>query len=144
MALAMVAAHYRVAVDPAQLAHELGLGQQAIDADDIVRAAKRVGLRARRLRAVKLARLASAPPACGRRLQDGQFGVIGLRRPDGRLRVGFPWNKSFRDMTPEELQEIWSGELDLDYAPDRRRRDRPGIIWISLVPDLDLALPQAR
>ena len=77
MALAMVAAHYRVSADPAQLAHELGLGQRATDGDDIVRAAKRIGLRARRLRGVKLTRLAAAPLPAIVVFKDGQLGFAG-------------------------------------------------------------------
>lgn len=112
-ALAMVAAHYRISADPVQLAHELGLGLRAADGDDIVRAARRVGLKARRLLGAKLTRLAAVPLPAIVAFKDGLFGVIGLRRPDGRLRVGFPWNKSFRDMTLEEVEQIWSGELIL-------------------------------
>ena len=83
------------------------------DADDIVRAAKRIGLKARRLRALKLSRLAAVPLPAIIAFKDGQFGIIGLRRPDGRLRIGFPWDKSHTDMTLEELDQIWSGEVIL-------------------------------
>jgi ATP-binding cassette, subfamily B, bacterial HlyB/CyaB len=112
-ALAMVAAHYRISADPVQLAHELGLGVRTADGDDIVRAAKRIGLKARRLQGAKLTRLVTAPLPAIIAFKDGLFGVLGLRRPDGLLRVAFPWNKSFRDMTLDEVEQIWSGELIL-------------------------------
>jgi subfamily B ATP-binding cassette protein HlyB/CyaB len=113
MALAMLATRYRISADPVQLAHELGLGLRPASGDDIVRAATRIGLKARRLRRVKLSRLASVPLPAIVAFKDGQFGIVGLRRPDGRLRIGFPWDRSHRDMTPEELDQIWSGELIL-------------------------------
>ena len=45
VSLAMIAAHYRIACDPGQMAHDLGLGQRAATAEDVVRAARRVGLK---------------------------------------------------------------------------------------------------
>jgi len=59
MALSVVAGHYRIAADPVQLAHELGLGQRAAGCNEIVRAALRLGLKARQVRKVSLKRLAS-------------------------------------------------------------------------------------
>jgi ATP-binding cassette, subfamily B, bacterial HlyB/CyaB len=112
-ALAMVAAHYRISADPAQLVHELGLGSRAADGDDVIRAARRVGLKARRLLGAKLTRLAAAPLPAVIAFKDGLFGVIGFRRADGRLRVVFPWNQSFQDMTLDEVEQVWSGELIL-------------------------------
>jgi ATP-binding cassette, subfamily B, bacterial HlyB/CyaB len=113
MALSAVAWHYRVAADPVQLAHELGLGSRAASGDDIVRAAKRLGLKARMLSRAKLTRLAAVPLPAIVAFKDGQFGVIGFRGPDGRLRIGFPMTKSFRDMTLAEVAQVWSGELVL-------------------------------
>ena len=44
--LAMVAGYYRIAADPAQLRHELALGAHAAAPEDLVRAAKRLNLKA--------------------------------------------------------------------------------------------------
>ena len=49
LSLAMIAGYYRIASDPAQMAHDLGIGQRAANAEDIVRAARRIGLKARAL-----------------------------------------------------------------------------------------------
>ena len=38
----MVAAHYRIASDPAQMSHDLGLGERMASAGDLVRAARRI------------------------------------------------------------------------------------------------------
>ena len=49
LSLAMIAAFYRIASDPAQMAHDLSLGHSAARAEDIVRAARRIGLKAHAL-----------------------------------------------------------------------------------------------
>src|SRR5208337_3766191 len=59
--LAMIAGYYRIACDPAQMAHDLGLGHRASNAEDIVRAARRLGLKARALPDQTPKRLRSAP-----------------------------------------------------------------------------------
>jgi subfamily B ATP-binding cassette protein HlyB/CyaB len=46
-ALTLIAGYYRIAAQPSQLAHDLGLAQRAIESGDLVRAAQRLGLRAR-------------------------------------------------------------------------------------------------
>ena len=112
-ALALIAGHYRIAAEPPQLAHDLGLGQRATDSDDIVRAAQRLGLKARIVRKPSLQRLGAIPLPAMIALKDGQFAVVAMRHADGRLRIGLPWNKSFRDVTPDELAELWAGEVIL-------------------------------
>ena len=113
LALSVVAGRYRIAADPIQLAHELGLGQKPSQGEDIVRAAKRLGLKARLIRSAPLERLGRVPLPVIIAFKDGKFGVLAHRRTDDTFRIGFPWNKSFRDMTLEQLGEIWSGETIL-------------------------------
>jgi subfamily B ATP-binding cassette protein HlyB/CyaB len=122
-ALSVVAGRLRIAADPIQLAHELGLGQKPADGEDIVRAAKLVGLKARLVRHVKPRRLAGIPLPAIILLKDGQFGVLLHRLPNGGLRIGLPWNKTFRDLTVDELVEISEGDLILIS----RRFAGPGI-----------------
>jgi hypothetical protein len=47
IALSLVAGFYRITADPAQIAHDLGLGQRLAQDVDLVRAAQRLGLGAR-------------------------------------------------------------------------------------------------
>jgi subfamily B ATP-binding cassette protein HlyB/CyaB len=112
-ALALVAGYYRIAADAPQLVHDMGLGQRVADSSDILRAAKRLGLKARLAPKQRLHRLSTVPLPAILRLKDGQFVVLAARHPDGRLRVGLPWLKTFREVTPAELDEMWSGELIL-------------------------------
>jgi hypothetical protein len=79
--LAMVAAFYRIACDPAQMAHDLGLGGRNANAEDIFRAARRAGLKSRILRAQELKRLYTAPLPAIVGLKDGSFAVSIRRRP---------------------------------------------------------------
>jgi subfamily B ATP-binding cassette protein HlyB/CyaB len=46
-ALALVAGYYRIAADADQLSHELALAGRLADADDLARAARLLGLKAR-------------------------------------------------------------------------------------------------
>jgi subfamily B ATP-binding cassette protein HlyB/CyaB len=122
-ALALVAGFYRISADSAQLAHDLGLGHRSADTNDVLRAAKTLGLKARHVRKQGLPRLATVPIPAILNFKDGQFAILAARHPDGRMRLGLTWLKTFREMKPEELAEIWSGELILIA----RRLGGPGI-----------------
>lgn len=60
-ALCGIAAYYRIAADPVQLARELALTGRAADESDLVRAARMVGLKARLVGKVTAERLATLP-----------------------------------------------------------------------------------
>ena len=112
-ALSLVASYFRIVVEPSQLAHDLGLGNRPASSDDIVRAAIRLGLKARLLRNPSLKRVAAVPLPAIISLKDGQFAFLASRHADGRLRIGFPLDKSFRDVTVDGLGEIWDGGVIL-------------------------------
>ena len=111
--LSLIAGHYRIPLDPAQVAHDLGLGTRASEGGDIVRAAQRIGLRARMLTGQGAKRLASCPVPAIVRGEDGRYLVLLARLPDGRLRIGDPTARAQRAETVEELAEKWTGELIL-------------------------------
>src|SRR5262245_16146877 len=87
-ALAAVAGYYRIAADPAQISHDLGLRGCCSGTEDVVRAARRIGLKAKLLRSQCIEQLASVPfpaivPVSGsafliltRRLSDGRFASV--------------------------------------------------------------------
>jgi len=112
-ALAVIARYYRIAADPAQLAHELGLAGHASGSGDLVRAAQRLGFKGRIVKGPSARRLTAVPLPAILSLKEGQFGVIALRHTDGQLRIVFPSSKSFRDLTPAEVAELGAGELIL-------------------------------
>ena len=106
-ALSLVASYFRIVVEPSQLAHDLGLGNRPANPDDIVRAATRLGLKARHSHNPSLKCVAAVPLPAIISLKDGQFAVLASRHADSRLRVGFPLDKSFRDVTLDGLLDIW-------------------------------------
>src|ERR1700720_89866 len=57
LSLTTIAGHYRIAADPFQLSHDLGLGPPPTTREDIVRAGSRIGLKSRLLKGQKVERL---------------------------------------------------------------------------------------
>lgn len=112
-ALAAIASHYRIAADPFQLAHDLGLGTRTAVGEDIVRAAKRIGLRSRLLREQDAKRLASIPVPCMLRTKDGAYWVLVARLADGQFRIFNTLNRSTLNEKAEALVAAWDGEIIL-------------------------------
>jgi ATP-binding cassette, subfamily B, bacterial HlyB/CyaB len=113
IALAGIAAHYRIAVDPGQMSHELGLGETQASPEDLVRAARRVGLKAAIQVDQSPERLAKVPLPAILALSDGSFAVLTHRLPDGRLRVVNPVTRAQNLITLPELSPAWSGTIVL-------------------------------
>ena len=113
LSLAMIAGYYRIACDPAQMAHDLGLGHRASNAEDIVRAARRLGLKARALPDQTPKRLRSAPLPGILQMRDGSFVILTHRLDDGRLRIIRPLTRAQSFETLEDVTQAWSGELVL-------------------------------
>ena len=122
-ALAFVSGHYQIGADALQLMHDAGLGQKQSGPDEVIRMAKRLGLKARLQSNQPADRLKLIPLPAILRLKDGSFAVAALRFPDGRLRVAHPTRRSFKDSQPEELAGTWSGDIILIA----RRFGGPGI-----------------
>jgi ATP-binding cassette, subfamily B, bacterial HlyB/CyaB len=112
-ALATIAGHYRIAADPFQLAHDLGLGARPTSGEDLIRAATRIGLKSHLLNAQKPERLASVPLPAILRMKDGGYRILALRLSDGRLRVADPIARIAKDQTKEDLAAAWDGEIIL-------------------------------
>jgi ATP-binding cassette, subfamily B, bacterial HlyB/CyaB len=111
IALAAIAAHYRIASDPAQMSHELGLGEAPASAEDLVRAARKIGLKAAILVKQTIKRLTSSPMPVILGMADGTFAVLTHRLPDGRLRLINPVTRGQSLVTIDEFLPTWSGTL---------------------------------
>src|SRR5256885_1518816 len=72
--LAEIAGFFRIAVDPAQLAHQLALTGRKATSEDLVRAARHVGLKARILRNPEDKRFKTVPMPAIISLAQGGFG----------------------------------------------------------------------
>jgi ATP-binding cassette, subfamily B, bacterial HlyB/CyaB len=111
--LAAIAAHYRIAAEPEQLHHDLGLGQDMARSDDVLRAAKRLGLRARALHRVGAERLLRVPMPCILGGKNGEFVLLVARSPDGDLRIVNPVLRDSSQVRPEEIADWWDGSIIL-------------------------------
>lgn len=113
LSFAAIAGYYRIACDPAQMAHDLGLGQGPASAEDIVRAARRIGLKARALRGQDAKRLRTAPLPAILEMKDGSFSILTHRLDDGRLRLVNPLSRQQSFLPFEDVIQAWSGSLVL-------------------------------
>jgi subfamily B ATP-binding cassette protein HlyB/CyaB len=102
LAVSMIAAHYRVLADPAYLKRELALGAQPASSDDLLRAAKRSGFKARRLQ-LDQRRLHTAPSPAILVEEGGKFSVLVGRNATGAFRVIDPVTRVPEDLDPEIL-----------------------------------------
>ena len=121
--LAMLAAHYRIACDPAQLAHDLGLADKPATAADIVRAARRIGLKSKFYSGHGESRLKSVPLPAILHMKDGTFSILTHRLNDGRLRVVSPITRLQLVEPVEQIAAKWSGDVVLVT----RRAAGPGV-----------------
>lgn len=111
LTLTTIARHYRIAADPFQLAHDLGLGARAAGGEDIIRAATRIGLKARLLKGQDSKRLASVPLPAIICLKDGGYRLLGTHLPGGKLRVANPLSRIAKDESYEDVAAAWDGEI---------------------------------
>jgi ATP-binding cassette, subfamily B, bacterial HlyB/CyaB len=109
-ALCGIAAFYRIGADPAQLARELALGDRAADEFDLIRAAQRIGLKARLISGASAARLAQAPTPAIVRLKSGALAVYGGRTPSGLCRLVDPISHAATEIALDDLVEQTGGQ----------------------------------
>ncbi len=101
----------QVAADPAQLKHELGRGEDPLNTDDILTAAKYLKVRARKV-ATKFEKLQKLPlPAIGC-TADGHYFILAQVTDDAVL-IQSPLEEGPRKLSPEELGDFWTSELIL-------------------------------
>lgn len=109
-ALCSIAAYYRIGADPDQLRRELALGEHVATEEDLVRAAARIGLKARIVRHATPNRIATMPVPALVRLKQAGFAVFGGRTPSGEYRVVDLVTRIPRDLAlPDLLEAIEPG-----------------------------------
>ncbi len=102
-AICGIAGYYRIAADPHQLERELALTGRISSEDDLVRAARLLGLKARVVRGIGWKRLLRVPLPAILRLGDGSFTVLVARGPGGECRIVNPITRLFREVPPKTL-----------------------------------------
>ncbi|SDN74346.1 type I secretion system permease/ATPase [Ensifer sp. YR511] len=111
-ALCLVAGYYRIAAQPEVIAKQLALGEKAA-ADDLLRAAKLAGLKARHVSAVSAARLTALPTPAIACLADGRFAIFAGSTSSGELRLVDPATMETREVDAAELLRLTGGCLIL-------------------------------
>ncbi len=112
-ALALVASFFQIPCEPAQVRHNLGLGQAPFSSVDIVRGARRLGLKGRLLQNQKPSRIDGIPLPAILQVDDGRFVVLGRRLEDGKLRIIDPVAHTAEHVELEEFLSRWTGTIVL-------------------------------
>lgn len=120
--LALVAQLHHIAVDPAQLQHQFAADDQPVPVDDLLRAAKSLGFRVRRLHAAPSQLSAGSLPAIARTAEGAYFVIARIaRNSDGEPRylIQQPQTGAPETLAGDALAALWSGELILLAPRDR-------------------------
>ncbi|KAB2849843.1 MAG: type I secretion system permease/ATPase [Hyphomicrobiaceae bacterium] len=113
LALAAIAGYYRIAADPFQMAHDMGLGERSCTPADIVRAAMRIGLKASVRRQRRWKDLLATPLPAVLALGDGSFRLLLSRLSGNRLRLVDPVTRAGEAIDEERLKTLGDGDLIL-------------------------------
>ncbi len=112
-ALALVASFHQVPCDPAQLRHDLGLAGRCAGPEDIVRACRRIKLKAKLLRGQKPERLDTVPLPALLEYRDGSFVLLGRRLEDGTYRIVDARSRTASHEAPGDVLRLWTGGIIL-------------------------------
>lgn len=107
--LVMVAQFFRIAVDPDQIRHDLGVVDGLLSGNDLLRAAKRLEFRAKRTKS-KPARLERVPLPTIAEMKDGSYVVLAGVSSEKAL-VRDPTKPAATELERSEFEENWSGYL---------------------------------
>jgi subfamily B ATP-binding cassette protein HlyB/CyaB len=113
IAVAMVAAYYRIAVDPVQLQHEMALKAADSTAEDLVRAARRIGLKARLITSANPDRLSAIPLPAIIGLKAGGFGILSAGPQKGVFRLIDVLRQAPKDTSREDIAAASTGTVIL-------------------------------
>ena len=102
-ALCGIAAYYRIAADPLNLARDLAIFDRDASENDLLRAAKMIGLKAHIVRRPSWGRLARVPTPAILRFKSGDYCVFAGQTPSGLFRIVDPITRIPREFTIAEL-----------------------------------------
>ena len=103
MAVAQVAGQHGVQAAPAQLSHQLALGDVPPTAEDLARSAVLIGLKARVLRDPSAKRLRTIPVPAIIKVKDGTWAVFGVETSPGLYRVIDPVTRRQEQLSLDEV-----------------------------------------
>ena len=99
------------AADPQQIRHQYGSGGEPLEADDLLRCAKRLGVKARQVSS-KWKRLAKVPLPAIAEATDGTFFILG-KVADDKVLIQDPREGKPSVLSRDEFLALWSGRLIL-------------------------------
>lgn len=111
--LATIAKSMGYHVTAQQLIHQMGRGRRSPTTDDLLRAAKLIGVRARLVSDPTKEKLAALPVPAMIKLSDGSWHTYRGRVAGNLFRVVDPVEKSIAELTMEELYGRFGGEVVL-------------------------------
>ncbi|PCJ71750.1 MAG: type I secretion system permease/ATPase [Rhodobiaceae bacterium] len=109
--IALLTQYYRLPFEPSQVTHDLGLTDGVGSVEDMLRVAKHIGFRARKV-ASSFDRLAQVSLPAIALKKDGSFLVLAKAAED-KVLVQDPGAQAPQEMTEEEFSDVWSGDLVL-------------------------------
>jgi ATP-binding cassette, subfamily B, bacterial HlyB/CyaB len=129
--LAAVAAFFRISCDPADLSRELALATSATR-DDILRAAKRVGLKAKSVNEKRFSAGKVLPTPCIAALSDGSFAVFAGKTDENSYRLVDPVSFTSRSIDLDEFLSLTKGNfilLQRGFSDTSAFQRRFGFVW---------------
>ncbi len=112
-AIAAIAGHFRIAADPRQLQHELGLKGRVAAPDDLQRAAGRLDLKARWIVDAKPERLAAIPLPAVVGIRDRGFFLLAQGPRKGQFRLLDPVRRTGVELELDQIVAQWDGSIIL-------------------------------
>jgi ATP-binding cassette, subfamily B, bacterial HlyB/CyaB len=109
--LCLIARHFRIAADPEELVRRYIARSSAASSEDVVRIARKIGLKSRIVE-TQWERLEKTPFPAILENSDGTF-FVASRVLNDKLIVHFPGERKPRTVDRAELEEFWSGRTIL-------------------------------
>jgi len=109
--LIMMARFFRTAAEPEQVRHDLGIQGRPFGVDDLLRAAKRLGFKARRVQS-RTERLEKVQLPAIAELGDGGFCIL-AKTAEGKVLLQDPRQQGPQELTLDDFASAWNGRLIL-------------------------------
>ncbi|MGO4567249.1 type I secretion system permease/ATPase [Rhizobium sp. 2YAF20] len=113
ISLSIIAGHYRIPADPAQLRYKLSLTGRLAETEDVQRAANVLKLKSRVIRGVTADRLGKIPLPAILVFKDGGFAVLADSGEKDRIRLVNPIARSVTVVLLDEADALSSGSVIL-------------------------------
>ena len=126
--LQTIAAYYSINADAESIRHDLALNDSCMDTKDIIRAARKIELKAKALKVNSYALSKFTLPAI-MKCKDNGYIIIAKAEQEKFLCI-YPFEKAPKVLLKEDIDSLWDGELILLIPRQRKNRDKKfGFSW---------------